>query len=396
MSAGRRRTRGRRVARSCRSGGRASQRPGGRRTRLGGPSLMRITASAPGKLVLIGEYAVLEGAPALVLAVDRRARVTLETLAGDTVEIVSSTLQLALRVRIRHERIAWDGTAPSELAWVATLLAHFARIGSLPACRIELDSDPLYIDRDGITTKLGLGSSAALCVALLGALHAAAGWLPPTLDECVRAYRVAHGGRRSGIDIAASLAGGLSCFRLERGAPQRVAAQLPAGLHWCCVYSGRPASTSAMLATVAAWSTREPDAYAHGMHALAAIASRGVQAIAGYDAVGLLSSLDDFAHALARFGEAAGADIASSEHRAIGAIAARCDCVYKSCGAGCGDVGIACALERTRVRNFAAQAIDAGFSVIDLNTDPQGLTTTVVDQSSGEREDGSVENVGFL
>ncbi|TAM92028.1 hypothetical protein EPN42_02000 [bacterium] len=357
---------------------------------------MHITASAPGKLVLIGEYAVLEGAPALVLAVDRRARVVLDTHAGDTLEIISPTLRLAFHVRIRHDRVVWNGRVPSELAWVTTLLAHFARIGSLPACRIELDSDALYIDHDDTPTKLGLGSSAALCVALLGALHAAAGWPPPTLDECVQAYRVAHGGRRSGIDIAASLAGGLSRFQLEHGAPRRVAAQLPAGLHWCCIYSGRPASTSAMLATVAAWHAREPDAYAHGVHALTAIASRGVQTIANRDAVGFLSSLDDFARALARFGEAAGADITSDEHRAIGAIAARCNCVYKSCGAGCGDVGIACALEPTRMQKFAAQAINAGFSVVDLDADPHGLTTTVVDQDSGEREDEPVENAGFL
>jgi phosphomevalonate kinase len=32
---------------------------------------MRITASAPGKLVLSGEYAVLDGAPAICVAVDR-------------------------------------------------------------------------------------------------------------------------------------------------------------------------------------------------------------------------------------------------------------------------------------------------------------------------------------
>jgi phosphomevalonate kinase len=33
-------------------------------------------ASAPGKLVLAGEYAVLDGAPAIVMAVDRRAVVS--------------------------------------------------------------------------------------------------------------------------------------------------------------------------------------------------------------------------------------------------------------------------------------------------------------------------------
>ena len=44
---------------------------------------MNIEVSAPGKLVLIGEYGVLYGAPALVMAVDRRARVVLEAVRGD-------------------------------------------------------------------------------------------------------------------------------------------------------------------------------------------------------------------------------------------------------------------------------------------------------------------------
>ena len=39
---------------------------------------MRIIASAPGKIVVTGEYAVLVGAPALVAALDRRARCTME------------------------------------------------------------------------------------------------------------------------------------------------------------------------------------------------------------------------------------------------------------------------------------------------------------------------------
>jgi mevalonate kinase len=35
---------------------------------------MTIVASAPGKAVLLGEYIVLDGAPALVMACERRCR----------------------------------------------------------------------------------------------------------------------------------------------------------------------------------------------------------------------------------------------------------------------------------------------------------------------------------
>jgi hypothetical protein len=43
-----------------------------------------VQASAPGKLLLIGEYAVLDGAPALVMAVDRRVKVRLRRASSGT------------------------------------------------------------------------------------------------------------------------------------------------------------------------------------------------------------------------------------------------------------------------------------------------------------------------
>ena len=42
-----------------------------------------LIASAPGKVVLCGEYAVLDGAPAISMAVNRRALVTLIPVSGD-------------------------------------------------------------------------------------------------------------------------------------------------------------------------------------------------------------------------------------------------------------------------------------------------------------------------
>jgi phosphomevalonate kinase len=335
--------------------------------------LTRIVASAPGKLVLLGEYAVLDGAPALVLAVDRRARASLTPGAEDAWEIVSPTLDLQARLQLRDGNAIWIDKAPAELEWIATLLARLPRIDGVPACRVELDSDAFHLDHAGARTKLGLGSSAALTVALLGALHAHASLAPPTLAEAIEVHRAIQHGHGSGIDIAASLSGGLSHFRLEGDGARLAPMQLPDGLHWCCVYSGRPASTGAMLATVARWREREPTAFAQRIHELATISSRGIDAMTANDAAAFLSSLHDYADALACFGEAAGADIASSGHRAIAAIATDCGCVYKSCGAGGGDVGVTFAVEDVRLRAFAGRIAQAGYPVIGLAEDPKGL-----------------------
>jgi phosphomevalonate kinase len=335
---------------------------------------MRVVASAPGKLVLLGEYAVLEGAPALVLAVKRRATATLTPISDARWEIVSPTLGLTARLRLADDAAEWDNaTPPAELAWIATLLARFPHDRQLPACRVELSSDAFYLDHAGQRTKLGLGSSAALTVALLGALHALANRPPPTLAEAIATHRAIQHGRGSGIDIAASLAGGLTRFQLDTGIAHTASTELPHGLHMACVYSGRPASTSAMLAEVATWRTHAPDAYARHMRELATISSRGVDAVAADDAATFLSSLHEYAQTLARFGHAAGVDIASREHLAVGAIATDCGCVYKSCGAGGGDVGVTFAVHNVRLQAFATRVAHAGFRMIKLEPDRQGL-----------------------
>lgn len=335
---------------------------------------MRVVASAPGKLVLLGEYAVLEGAPSLVLAVNRRAHVTLAPASGNTWEIVSPTLALEGRLHIRDGHAEWLQAAPAPLAWIATLLESFPQCERLPSCRIELDSDAFHLDHGDTPVKLGLGSSAALTVALLGALHALAQRPTPTLDECVRAHRTIQHGRGSGIDIAASLRGGLSRFALDADhAAHAEPLSLPTGLHWRCVFSGKPASTEAMLATVAAWRAREPADCTRRMRELATISARGIDAVANHDAAAFLSSLHDYAQTLAGLGDASGADIASRVHRELGAIAADCGVTYKSCGAGGGDVGVTFGVDDVRLRAFEARALRAGYPVIGLEADPKGL-----------------------
>ncbi|CAN5904275.1 phosphomevalonate kinase [soil metagenome] len=99
---------------------------------------MSLTASAPGKLMLSGEYAVLDGAPALMVAVNRRAIARIDSGGARG----SSPFLLAVASEIAAQR--GDGDPAARLA-----------------LQIAVDSRGFY---DG-TNKLGLGSSAAVTAA---------------------------------------------------------------------------------------------------------------------------------------------------------------------------------------------------------------------------------------
>jgi mevalonate kinase len=154
-------------------------------------------ASAPGKVILLGEHAVVYGHPALAAALERRVHVDL---------LPADDLRIDLRAPERSL------TAPPELARAAAEMA--ARIGVAPRFVARVVSE--------LPLGGGLGSSAALGVALARALTQLAG------QECgvERAAELALGfetffhGAPSGVDPAICARGGAILF--HRGEPPQV------------------------------------------------------------------------------------------------------------------------------------------------------------------------------
>jgi phosphomevalonate kinase len=326
---------------------------------------MQVIASAPGKLVWLGEYAVLEGAPALVMAVNRRARVRL-VKANDR--------------GIRHaSHGADDGgwhVEPHVLDAVARALESDPRTATA-GLRAEVDSQALFARAGADRVKLGLGSSAALTVAMAGALCALAGRTLPSVDALIRAHRRGQGDRGSGVDVAAALRGGVSVYRRSQSGPRCEPVRLPTALQWCCVWSGHPASTRELLAAMSSWRGRSPARYAAAMTTLEAVAETGMEAIARDDADGLLAAMREYGRQLASLTESSGVGIASREHHQIGAVADACGVVYKSCGAGGGDVGVAMATDSLALAEFRRQVLRRGWQLLDLETDAHGVETCV-------------------
>lgn len=182
-----------------------------------------------GKIILLGEHAVVYGFPALAAALDR----------GVSVAAVPTPAGGSLRVDI-----------PS---WNVKLTADddhsFARGLCAIADALELGRPPLTLVGDAqIPPGAGLGASAAFAVAIARALLA---YQKKPVDSAsvIRAASasetVLHG-KASGVDVAVAVSGGVGVFRKSSGLRP---IQIPA-LRILVGPSGSPRSTAAMVERV--------------------------------------------------------------------------------------------------------------------------------------------------
>src|SRR5690606_29173456 len=112
-----------RAGRHSRGAGGAGERVGTRCAPRGG-RLMQYEASAPGKAVLAGEYAVLHGAPAISMALDCRAIAGVQAAGGEW-HGVRAPGGNAVRFRLRPDGgLEWE-RAEERGAW--SLLEEVAR-----------------------------------------------------------------------------------------------------------------------------------------------------------------------------------------------------------------------------------------------------------------------------
>jgi phosphomevalonate kinase len=333
---------------------------------------MKVVASAPGKIVVTGEYAVLVGAPALVAAIDLRATCKIDdtnhagwlfTTHGFAPDAVVS------RDALLHGPLL-PRSDPAHLCQHA--LRQIASVGvaveTLPqTLRIEIDSRAGF---DG-ARKLGIGTSAAVCAALCGALLARCGSTLATFPIAFAAHRAAQGGRGSGIDVAASCAGGL--VRYEVGAPpalSRVA--FPAGVARAVLWTGSSADTREHLNRFDAWRN---GAIPRELAALIDASRRIADALG--DAAEFMRQLRAYSAALRALDDAARLGIYNDAHRRLSDLGNDNGVVYKPCGAGGGDLGMAFTNEARAIEPFERAAHAAGYKRLPVELDEHGITVGV-------------------
>jgi len=312
-----------------------------------------ITFSAPGKAVVWGEYAVLDGAPALVMALNRYAT-TCISHATDGWNIVSTGF-------VSHQNLAASDlqTDPSvdPIGASEVVRAAIRALGDPalpPGAEVHTDTSAFY--NDGI--KLGIGSSAAVCTATCAAI---AEFLdqPFNYETALTAHRALQGTAGSGLDVAAACEGGV--IRFQSGVT--TVSAWPAGLHYRFIWVGHAAKTTDHLARFALWQAGGRTG------ALAALCT----ASEGLFAKPCLDAFHDYAIRLKELDVEAHLGIYDPAHRRLDELANSAQVVYKPCGAGGGDIGIAVSDDVSVLNRFITTVARESFLTLDLEIATHGV-----------------------
>jgi mevalonate kinase len=223
---------------------------------------MKAVAQAPAKAIITGEHFVVHGSFALAAA-----------------------LEIVTRVEVRDSRsleFKTEGNGPrrfSSLRPAIKVVNGMAlRFGFNPRLRVTIKSE--------VPTGAGLGSSAALMVALVSALSEYESLhlgVHEIIEEAMVGERMIHG-RPSGIDAAVSGLGGILLYSPE-SKPKQI--QLTGRRRVVIVNSGRTRRTKQLIRRVAQFKADSPGLFSGLVDSVSEMGELAVDKLASGDMEGL-------------------------------------------------------------------------------------------------------------
>lgn len=223
-----------------------------------------------GKIILLGEHAVVHGYPAIAVGIERGVHA--EALAAERDVLRLDPWDLTLEPDP-------DGAEPLARAFSAVLESYEDR----PPLEVHATAE--------LPAGAGLGCSAAIGVAVLDAVDEALGRMRSRaeLGEAALVWEEVFHGNPSGVDNTMSAVGGVALF--VRGEPLRpIRSNKP--LHLVVGYSGESSSTKEMVASVRRQLQNDPERVKKTFSAIETLVRNAKLAIEAGDLVALGQLLD--------------------------------------------------------------------------------------------------------
>ncbi len=165
----------------------------------------KVEVSAPGKLMLFGEHAVVYGKPSIVTAVNQRVRVRAEIYGNQQLTINAPDVGITRYVQDMDK--LGEGETPKGARFILAAIKNFGELWEIPdGLKIETKSD--------FSAEFGFGSSSAVTVGVVKAL-ANLFKIDMSKEELFKlSYKSVLDvqGVGSGFDLAAAIWGGTLYF----------------------------------------------------------------------------------------------------------------------------------------------------------------------------------------
>jgi mevalonate kinase len=229
---------------------------------------MTSLGQACGKVILLGEHAVVHGIPALAVGIDKGARATSTAMGEGPSRLFVRGWEIVVRETDEGHDLA--------RAFRALLDAATPPVGPR---WIEVETD--------LPPGGGLGCSAAIGVAVARALEPNLG--DDALQDRAMAWECVFHGNPSGVDSAVAARGGCVLFR--RGQPLEPV-RVRGAMHLCIGNTGVASSTKAMVEAVARLRARRPEIVDKSFEAIRTLVSNARLAIEAGDWSALGKLLD--------------------------------------------------------------------------------------------------------
>ena len=165
-----------------------------------------VKVSAPGKLMLFGEHAVVYGKPCIVTAVDQRIWVSVQKLAKQEISIEAPGVGISnYKKNIKKLGIGRD--IPKGVKFIEFAVKNFKN-------KYKLLSGLKITTKSGFSSKFGFGSSSAVTVAVLKAISELSRIKLSNNELFDLVYKsvLEVQGVGSGFDLAAAIWGGTLYF----------------------------------------------------------------------------------------------------------------------------------------------------------------------------------------
>lgn len=309
---------------------------------------------APGKLILIGEYAVLDGSPAVVMAVDRYASLSVH---DNEISDAGGLVPFARRETARIFKMEAE-----PLNYVA-------------------DSSDFYFEG----SKLGLGGSAAVTVAAVASLFSESGFdledgslrnkMWPVAKAIHDRFQDEPG---SGLDICASIFGGVTAMRTSGGPiPDFNTWRFPERAEMAFVWTGSPSSTPILVRKVRQLEKSKPSEYRRIITEMSEVADKFITE-GENDPQLAMKSVTRYASLMDELGRVSGTPIVTDAMNHIIKIAVDCGGAAKPSGAGGGDFVIAFFSQKIDKSRFLEEIKKQGYNPAAISLSKKGIHESIV------------------